>query len=274
MKTLGTLIRIEAIKAAKRPAFWITLGFFAALNVMSVVDNVRRARRSTTFNYSLPESWPEILSILPMAGALFVGVLMILLFAPEFSWRTGRQNVIDGLSKTRLYTAKVFVLGGLVALFLTMVVCMGVIGTLFSPSEPSGDGLQATDYSFLAGCFLSLLLFGSAGVMFSALIRSSGAAIGILFLCFFMEKAVTELMERAGEFMRRITEYLPFNAAEDIGDDLAHYPEELARVNVNLTEMGAEPIEFLDVEILVAILLAYSTLFLVTGLLSMRARDL
>lgn len=274
MKTLSALIRIEAIKAVKRPAFWITIGSFAALNAINVVDFIRTARRVEEFSFSLPESWPEISSILPTAGTLFVGVLIILLFAPEFSWRTGRQNVIDGLSKTRLYTAKVIVLAGLVTLFVAMVVCMGVVGNLFSPSEPSGEIFRAADYSLLAGCALTLLLFGSLGLMLSALIRSPGPAIGVFILCFLVEKSVIELMERAGDFTRRIAVYFPSNVAEDIGSDLAHNPEALARVNVSVTETGLEPFEFLDVEILVAIILAYSTLFLVTGLLSMRARDL
>ena len=274
MTTLGTLIRIEAIKAAKRPAFWITIGFFAAIYALAVVDFIRGARRIESFSFSLPESWPEILGILPTAGTLFVGVLIILLFAPEFSWRTGRQNVIDGLSKTRLYVAKVFVLAGLVPIFVAIAVCMGVVGTLFSPSEPSGEIFRAADYSLLAGCALTLLLFGSLGLMLSALIRSPGSAIGVFILCFLVEKSVIELMERAGDFARRIAVYFPSNVAEDIGSDLAHNPEALARVNVSVTETGLEPFEFLDVEILVAIILAYSTLFLVTGLLSMRARDL
>jgi hypothetical protein len=51
-------------------------------------------------------------------GSLFTGVLMILLFAPEFSWRTARQNVIDGLSKERFYAGKVILLARLVLILM------------------------------------------------------------------------------------------------------------------------------------------------------------
>lgn len=126
----------------------------------------------------------------------------------------------------------------------------------------------------MGGLTLSLLLVGSAGLMLSVLIRSSGPALGILFLYLIVEEAVGGLISQAGGAMRRAAEYLPFNILDQLGDDLAHYPEVLADVNAERTERGLETWEFLGVEVLALAALAYSAIFLGLAFLTMRKRDL
>ena len=272
--TVGVLLRIELLKAVKRRAFWVTWGAFAAFNTVFAVDSVRTAYRYDPASYALPDAWPGILFGLSGPGTIFIAVLMILLFAPEFSWRTGRQNVIDGLSKERLYAGKVMVLAGLVLLFVATAVSIGVGGTLFSPSEGGPEIIRPTDLSYLAGSVLNLLVLGSAGLMLSALIRSAGPGLGVLFLYLIVEEAIVGLMEHGGETLKGLTEYLPFNLVQDLGDDLVHYPEVLAGVNAGRAERGVAPLEFLDVEVMAIAVLTYSAIFLLIAFLSMRKRDL
>ena len=126
----------------------------------------------------------------------------------------------------------------------------------------------------MGGLALSLLLVGSAGLMLSVLIRSSGPALGILFLYLIVEEAVGGLMSQAGGALRRAAEYLPSNILDELGDDLAHYSEVLAEVNADRAERGLELWEFLDVEVLAVAALAYIAVFLGLAFLSMRKRDL
>ena len=271
---VGVLLRIELLKAVKRRAFLVTWGAFAALITVSTVESVRSAYRYDRASYALPEAWSDIVFSLTGPGTLFIAVLMILLFAPEFSWRTGRQNVIDGLSKERLYAGKVMVLAGLVLLFLVTTVSIGAGGTLFSPSEGGPELIRSTDLSYLAGAVLNLLILGSAGLMLSALVRSAGPGLGVLFLYIFVEEGIIGLMQRGGKELKRLAEYLPFNLVQDLGDDLAHYPEVLARVNADRAERGVAPLEYLDVDVMAIAVLTYSTIFLLIAFLSMRKRDL
>lgn len=66
----------------------------------------------------------------------------------EFSWRTARQKVIDGLSKERFYAGKAVVLVGLVLLFMGTTVLIGVGGAMLSPGGggpvSSGRAISAT----------------------------------------------------------------------------------------------------------------------------------
>ncbi len=274
MKIPAVLLRIETLKTVKRRAFWVAVGIYAAINTSIAVDNVRSARRFPDSTHALPESWPDVLSGLTSPAGFFIAVLMILLVAPEFSWRTGRQNVIDGLSKERLYAGKVMLLAGLIVLFAASALLIGVGGILFSPGAGGSGIIRSTDLSYLGGLTLNLLFFGSAGLMLSTLIRSAGPAMGVLFLYFLVEGAVVGLITRLGETARGLTEYFPANISGNLGEDMAHYPEVLASVNAGRAERGLPPLEFLDVDVLVTAVLAYSTIFLLTSFLSMRRRDL
>lgn len=275
MKALGVLLRIEWLKAVKRRAVWVAAAAFAAFTAIPAVERVRNAHSDPNAVYALPNNWPEILGTATGLGPLLAGVLMILLFAPEFSWRTARQNVIDGLSKERFYAGKVILLAGLVLLFMATTVLIGVAGTTFSPSEGDPGFIRSSDFRYMIGLALGMLVFGSAGLMLSALLRSSGSALGILFLYLFVEEGVARLMFGAGrEALRDAAEFLPFSLVEDLGDDLAHYPEVLAEVNADRAEQGLAPFEFLDVGVLGTAALAYSGFFLGLALLSMRKRDL
>lgn len=275
MKALGVLLRIEWLKAVKRRAVWVTVAAFAALTAIPAVERVRSARSDPGASYALPDNWPDILGNAAGLGPLFTGVLMILLFAPEYAWRTARQNVIDGLSKERLYAGKVMLLAGLVLLFMATTVLIGVTGTTLSPGEGGPGFIRSSDFSYMSGLALGMLVFGSAGLTLSVHLRSSGYALGILFLYLFVEEGVARLMLGAGpEALRGAAEFLPFNVVEDLGDDLAYYPEVLAEVNADRAERGLASFEFLDVGVLATAALAYSAFFLGLALLNMRTRDL
>ena len=269
------LLRIEWLKAVKRRVFWVAVAAFAAFTAIPVVERVRNAHSDTNAVYALPDSWPDILGTVTALGPLFTGVLMILLFAPEFSWRTARQNVIDGLSKERFYAGKVMLLAGLVLLFMATTVLIGVGGMMLSPGDGGPGFIRPSDFSYMSGLALGMLVFGSAGLMLSAHLRSSGSALGILFLYLFVEEAVARLMLGAGiEALRGATEFLPFSLVEDLGDDLVHYPEVLAEVNAERVERGVAPLAFLDVRVLSGAALTYSAFLLGRAFLSMRRRDL
>ncbi len=275
MKILRVLLRIEWLKAVKRRAFWVAVAALAAFTALPAIQMVRNARSDPNAGFALPESWPEVLGTAAGIGPLFIGVLMILLVAPEFSWRTARQSVIDGLSKERFYAGKVMLLAGLVLLVMAAMVLIGVGGAMLSPGAGGPGFVRSSDIGYMIGLALGMLLFGSAGLMLSVHLRSSGAALGILFLYLFVEEGVARLMLGTGrESLRGVAEFLPFNVVEDLGDDLVHYPEVLNEVNADRAERGLVSLEFLDVEFLAVAALAYSAFFLGLSLLNMRRRDL
>ncbi|MXX33806.1 MAG: ABC transporter permease subunit [Gemmatimonadetes bacterium] len=188
------LLRIEWLKASRRRALWVALAAFAAFTAVPAIERVRSAQGNPNAVHALPESWPDILQSATGLGPLFTGVLMILLFAPEFAWRTARQNVMDGLSRERFYAGKVLLLAGLVGLVTATTVLIGAGGTLLSPGGGGPSFIRPADFSYMGGLALGMLVFGSAGMMLSVHLRSSGSALAILLLYLFVEEALARLI--------------------------------------------------------------------------------
>ncbi len=274
MNIPSVLFRIEALKAVRRRAFWVTLGVFAAIIAGDVVSAVQVANVRANIAFALPQSWPNILKMPAYLGPFFLGMLLILLVAPEFSWRTGRQNVIDGLSKERFYAGKVLVSAGLVALFLVLPVVIGGAGTVVSPSESGSPLVRPTDFNYMIAYGLVLLMWGSAALMLAYLVRSTGPAMGVLLVYVLIESFIGEMLERASPVLDRVADHFPLAVHGALGDPLVHYPDLLASENAMRAERGREPLEFLDVENLIIAALVYAAIFLATGFLSMRKRDM
>ena len=150
MKTLNMLLRIEWLKAAKRRIFWLAIGTFGLFTAIRAVIGIRAAQTIPDAVYTLPERWPDILGDVAGFGPLFAAILMILLFAPEFSWRMARQNIIDGLSKEQFFTGKVMLLAGLVLLLMAVAVLIGISSTMFSPDESGSSIFRPSDLSYMA----------------------------------------------------------------------------------------------------------------------------
>ena len=273
MTGMAAVFRNEVLKARKRRALWVVLAIFLIPLVGDSFDQVRREFAEPEWPFSLPDDWAGILGYPLNIGPFFLGVLVILLFAPEFQWRTARQNIIDGMSKDRFYAGKLMVLGLLAAAFFTFSVAIGGGAALLSPGDNGPDLLRSTDLSLLRGFAFALLLVGSGSVMLAATVRASGPAMGLLFGCMLMEQFAGLILSRF-DSLKGLLDYLPFRTFQILIDSRFHYPERLAETNAQRAQAGAPPLEFPDAGVVTALALSYVAAFLAIGYLAMRKRDL
>ncbi len=269
MRLLGVLARIEALKAVKRPAFWVTMGVFAAFAALANFQPGGGSPRA-----AFPDAWRGIIEPAINLGPVFLAALMILLFAPEFRWRTARQNVIDGLAKEQFYWAKVLLLASLVALFFVTSVVIGTLPLIVNPGGGGGAFVEPMDLNYMLGLVVALLLWGTGGLMIAALVRAAGAGLGLLFLYFICEQIATQLLSNRWSALERILDFLPASLFQTITDASLYYPAELARTNLARTERGQDPLVYADLRILLVAATAYVVLFLGLAYASMRKRDL
>ena len=89
------LFRNEMLKTFKRLATWVTLGLFSFIVFMNFGDEYLGARKDPERTFALPDAWPKIFGDGAFVGLVFGTVLLILMVAGEFSWRTARQNVVE-----------------------------------------------------------------------------------------------------------------------------------------------------------------------------------
>jgi len=207
-------------KAWKRPATWVTLGLFGLITFADLFDEYRDAHKNPEEPFFLPEAWSQILGEEVMIGFIFVSVLVILLVAAEFSWRTARQNVIDGLTKTQWYLAKVLLLPLLAGLFLALRVVVGGSFALAGTDLTAGATLFGTEQlSALGGMFITGLGYSSLALFMATAIRSSGPAMAVWFAWFaFGERLLVGGLGSLFESLRPILKWAPvmtFNRLRD-----------------------------------------------------------
>jgi len=230
---MGAAFRSEMRKMWKRPATWVTLGLFGLMTVADLIGEYRRARKDPDDPFFLPEAWSQILGEEVVVGFIFASVLVILLVAAEFNWRTARQNVIDGLSKTQWYSAKVLLLPLLSALFLALRVAVGGSFALAGTDLSAGAALFGTaQLSALGGMFVTGLGYTSLALFAAVAIRSSGPAMAVWFAWFaFGERLLVGGLGSLFESLRPVLKWAPVMTFDRLRDYSQYDPETFRRAS-------------------------------------------
>ena len=273
MRLLLVLLRIETLKAVKRPAFWVATGVFVLFNGLFTFGSIAQAR-GTDRVFALPDVWRAIIEPAINLGPTILAAVMILLFAPEFRWKTARQNVIDGLGKQQFYLGKIIVLRSLVALFFFIPIVIGGVGAIVSPGEGGAAFVESMDLLYMLGYITALLLWGSGGFMLAALVRAAGPALGLLFAYFIVEQLVGRMIAVWWRTLEPIMDFLPASLFTTITDAKLYYPLLLARDNEMRAANGMDPLVLPDLWIPLVAAAAYIVLFLGLAFVNMRRRDL
>jgi len=221
-------LRSEMRKMWKRPATWVTLGLFATITFADLLDAYRDARKDPGEPFALPGAWPQIFGEEVMIGFIFAGVLVILLVAAEFSWRTARQNVIDGLSKSQWYVSKALLLPLLAALFLGLRVVAG--GALAAAgTQPGGAVLfGSAQAAAIGGMWLSGLGYTALALFAATAIRSSGPAMAVWFAWFaFGERLLVGGLGSVFEGLRPVLRWAPMMSFNRLRNYLVYDSEAL-----------------------------------------------
>jgi len=273
---IGAAFRSEMRKAWKRPATWVTLGLFGLMTFADLFHEYREARKDPEDPFFLPEAWSQILGEEVMVGFIFASVLVILLVAAEFSWRTARQNVIDGLSKTEWYSAKVLLLPLLAGLFLVLRVIAGGSLALAGTDLSAGATLfGTTQLSALGGMFLTGLGYTSLALFAATAIRSSGPAMAVWFAWFaFGERLLVGGLGSLFEGLRPVLSWAPVMTFNRLRDYVQYDPEALRRAAEWAAEHDRPGPELEALGPAVAGSLLWIAALLLAGWMLFRRRDL
>lgn len=223
------LLRTEWLKLKNYGAFKI-LGIFFIIGVFLVnyivyrsvqnfTDNVSEARLIGLFKpYGFEYTWQTTSYV---TGYLLVlpAMLMIILVTNEFTYRTNRQNIIDGWSRRQFIDVKI-VLAFILALASTLlvVICALLFGLI------TGDDFSANKIDHVAFFFLKAFSYNMLAVLFSSLIRRTGFAIGIFFIYLGAENIISQLMNFWSMKLKAsnnidlgsMGDYLPMNASDGL----------------------------------------------------------
>jgi ABC-2 type transport system permease protein len=237
---IRAIVRNELLKSVHRLAFWIVFIVFAFGTSMDYIQSYLRAQGDPDRHFALPEAWATILGNDPEVLFIFGGVLLILLVANEFTWRTARQNVIDGLSKEQFFLGKVLLIPLIVAVFLGFRVILG--GGLAAAGSADGWVMGGPAWSALAG--LTVAFVGSLAVtLFIALaVRSGGAGMGVWLLYFaLVENLVAQGLVRLSSSLEAVVKFLPIHVFSALTRYIQHDPAAFQRAVAHAVEQHHEP---------------------------------
>jgi ABC-2 type transport system permease protein len=189
-----SLLRIELRKILPYRTVWVILGLFVLLLffiVKSAGNITINGQQAGPNLYTFPDIWLRLTYIASYFN-LMLGILVIILVTDEYSFRTIRQQVIDGLFRSEIVAAKLFVTI-LLAFFATLVVCglgfaFGLSATPnIAPDKIFGNAMYLVYY------FIQALGYMTFAMLIAFLVRKNGLAI-IAFLCYFFTEWVVRFL--------------------------------------------------------------------------------
>jgi len=221
MKTL----RIEWMKLKNYRTFWVLLA-------MTIVG-------SPAFNYSIydlmdnsfpkikgksiigsPFAFPDVWQTVTWnSSMLFIipAILVITLTCNEFTYRTHRQNIIDGWKRSQFVAVKIFEVF-LLSLLMTLVVFLTVLYFgRFANKIPEGvDPWQ--NIRFIYFYFVEMISYTMIAFLISMFIKRAGLSMGIFFVYMVMEQFAVGLL--GSRYNKLWVAYFP----EEVTDRLIPQP--------------------------------------------------
>src|SRR5210317_1328621 len=116
----------------------------------------------------------------------FLLLVIVSMMANEYSYKTLKQNLIDGLSKkefilSKFYTVIIFALVSTLFVFIVSL----ILGLIYS--DYNDISIIFSDLEYLFSFFIKLVGFFSFGLFFGILVKRSAFAVGALLVWFFIE---------------------------------------------------------------------------------------
>lgn len=273
---LGVLLSNEWIKARSRPAARGPVLGFTLMMLLFFGGSYYMALRNGQATSSLPGAWAEILSEMPPVVNFFLAVVLMLVISSEFTWRTSRQNVIDGLSREEWFTSKLLLLPIGVMIFFLLQITIGGLFAFFGTDLGSLDGplVSATDLASMGGFILGMLGVASVGFMLAFLTQNSGSAIAFFLVYFSFGEALLSLLLRRAEALTPVIRYLPATVFGRLQERTTFDSQLMERVIEAALEAGRPAPTPPNTTLLLVMACAYTALFVGIAYYTFKKRDL
>ena len=262
---IGKLLRAEAIKVRGRSAFTIPILAFTIFLLIMMAGMVWASRNSRG-QLQTPRVWYEFSEPIAQMTVFFSMITVINLVAAEYTWRTARQNVIDGLSREQWFLGKLSLVPLVSLLFFLIGFSLITITVLFF-AERTGSFITGGQLATIGGVLYSSICFSSLAAFFAFLTRTSGGAIAAtLGYMTLGEGLITFALMRINPDWQIFGRYLPAQIFGALG--------EARQWDANAPVPRSIRVEPLDDWLLASIALAYAALLCTAAFLMVRKRDL
>lgn len=179
------LLLIEYHKMiANRSSRMLIIAYFVLLSLIASIAAIKFDIGPIEFHlaeqgiFNFPFIW-HFNSFIAALFKIFLAVVIVSMVANEYSYKTIKQNLIDGLSKYELLKSKVLMV---VALSLSSTVFIFILSLIlgYRFSDYNEIGIVFRDLEYLLAYFIKLVSFFSFCLFLGILIKRSAFALGFL----------------------------------------------------------------------------------------------
>jgi len=222
------LIKIEYLKLKKLKALWILTGLYLlALLAISLSGKLFLdflTARGVEFRGFTPDMLPiydfndiwQNLAFLAGFFKVFPALILIISVSNEFSYRTHRQNIIDGMSRTEFFLSKLSFAAFLAILSAAVLMVIGlVLGYMYSPV--TGPGEVLANIEFIPVHALQFFTYFLFAIWLVLLIRRSAVTIVLLLLyTIILEPIIAGIMYSRLLDLPQVANLLPMQAISNL----------------------------------------------------------
>jgi ABC-2 type transport system permease protein len=215
------LLAIEWLKVKRYRTFWVLIVLFVVLfpllnmqiasGMLRIGGDGKNGINFLNTAYSFPQVWGN-LGFWGSLFILFISILIIILTTNEYTYRTNRQNVIDGWSRMQFFHGKVALV---VVLSFLATVYLFVLGAIFGTINSGSAGGLFIEFQQVGYFFLLSVDYLGFALLIALWIRRSGLAIGLFLLySFIIENILRSILNHFTD--RPFGNLLPLQASDEL----------------------------------------------------------
>lgn len=208
----------------------------------------------------------------------FLLLVIVSMMSNEYSYKTLKQNLIDGLSKKEFILSKFYtvIAFALISTLFVFVVSL-ILGLVYSDFDEFS--IIVSDLDYLLAFFVKLVGFFSFGLFLGILVKRSAFAVGAMFVWLIIESMFKGYLywqfqsaENTGEKVDAIMQFLPLEAMSNL---IKEPFSRLGAVRSAANTMGEMFTKSYDVEVInVLIVSAWTFIFIYLSYKLLLKRDL
>jgi ABC-2 type transport system permease protein len=264
------LLKIDLKKMTSYRTFWVVCGLyfltlgFGTASGMEFLKWLARTFENFGENlninriplYHFPDVWMNLIWVGGLLKIL-LAIMVVISVTNEFTYRTVRQNIIDGLSRFDFLLSKILTNVLLSLTSVAMIFLIGLVtGLIYSPSIQIGQII--TDLEFFPAYFLEIFFFLSYALMLSILIQRSGLTIIVLLLSQMIEAIIKINVD---DYLPAIIPFFPMQSIWDL-------------VSMPFPRYALQEIQDYVSPLTVVIVMAWTFLFNYFGYLKLKKSDI
>lgn len=217
------LLSIEWLKLKNYRTFWILSGLYLfsiiGLNliVFQIQQSIYKAKETGEVAemilgrtpYSFPTAWQMTAYV--SSFLLFIpGLIIVIGLTNEYSFRTHRQNIIDGWTRREFIVVKIL---GAFILSAVSTIMVAITAVLFGYADGGGP-IDFEGFKYILLYFIQASSYTMVALLIAVLVKRGGLAIGIYFLySLIIENVVVLFLIRK---KTNLGQFLPLQSSDEL----------------------------------------------------------